>query len=151
MSESYTPDNTSGFTWLIRGVRSRAINEWLFQSGLPPSTAAERLTEKAVTAGMVQRKTPPKGTTLQDWIDKNSAPMWACKAAFQLCLDSGWRPQDASSWAMYGYFFIRVNDDCKKLSDYSDRIALDLDRLCALGWICAALEENNKKYRIISA
>ncbi|KAB1469136.1 hypothetical protein FZI27_20340 [Cronobacter sakazakii] len=151
MSESFTPNNTAGFRWLVRGSRSRAINEWLFQSGLSPSLAAVRLCEKAVSEGLVQRKTAPKGTTLQDWIEKNSAPMWACKAAFLLCLESGWKPKDASSWAMYGYFFIRVNSDCQKLNDYSDRISEDLDKLCALGWICAALEESQKSYKYISA
>lgn len=150
MSESFMPDSTDGYTWLIRGVRGRAINEWLYQSGLSPSLAAEKLTEQAINEGLVQRRSPPKGTTLQDWINKNSAPMWACLSAFKLCLNSGWRPTDASGWAMYGYFFIRVNGDCTRLTYYSNRVEDDLDKLCALGWICAALEENKKKTRIIS-
>lgn len=144
MSESATPNQPSGFKWLARGSRARAINEWLFQSGMSPSQAALKLNEKAIIEGLVQRRSAPKGTTLQDWINKNSAPMWACKAAFILCLENGWRPGDASGWAMYGYFFIRVNSDCKRLNDLSDRISEDMDKLCALGWICAALEENSK-------
>jgi len=110
---------------------------------MSPSQAALKLNEKAICEGLVQRRIAPKGTTLQDWINKNSAPMWACKAAFMLCLESGWRPNDASSWAMYGYFFIRVNADCKRLNELSDRILDDMDKLCALGWICAALEDNS--------
>lgn len=147
MSESATP-NPAGFKWLARDCRARAINEWLFQSSLSPSLAAQKLNDKAVSSGMVQRKVPPKGTTLQDWILKNSAPMWACKSAFMLCLEHGWRPDTASGWAMYAYFFVRLNEDCKTLTEYSERITPDLDKLCALGWICAALEANHSNIKI---
>lgn len=142
MSESVTP-NPAGFKWLAKDCRGRAINEWLYQSKLSTSLAAEKLNEKAVSMGLIQRVVAPKGASLTDWIKKNSSPLWACKAALILCLESGWRPVSASDWAMYAYFFIRMNKDCKTLAELTERITPDMDKLCALGWICAALEENN--------
>lgn len=75
MSESFMPDSTDGYTWLIRyEYEVEPLMNGLYQSGLSPSLAAEKLTEQAINEGLVQRRSPPKGTTLQDWINKKQRP-----------------------------------------------------------------------------
>ncbi|NPE56587.1 hypothetical protein HLB25_21215 [Dickeya dadantii] len=138
-----------GYRFLTRDVRSRVINEWLFQSHQPPARAAEILNQRANFSGVANRNVSPKGTTLNDWIKRNSAPRWACVTAFTLCIEKGWIPSTPAQWAMYAYYFVdlyvsettRISDISKRIVDLSGN---GIDKTCALGWICAALEVSQK-------
>lgn len=135
-----------GFRWLTKNCRGKAINQWLFFSRQSPAVAAEKLNEYACRMNFRDPSNlanPPKGTTLQDWVVKNSAPMWACLSAIDLCLLSGWIPASASDWAMYA-FFLTKKVKSKVLSDYTNVIDHRLDNMTALGWIVAAIESSSR-------
>lgn len=69
--------------------------------------AAQILNDYANEHKLRDNLSPPKGTTLQDWVAKNTAPLWACQAALEL-LSCKWLAVIATAeWAVYAYFLIR--------------------------------------------
>lgn len=147
MCESVTNPSAhgaQGFKWLTRDSKSKAINQWLFFSKKPPAVAAQILNDYANKHKLRDNLSPPKGTTLQDWVAKNTTPLWACLAALDLCLENGWRPETATEWAVYAYFLIRRRKGEYRLQVFSELIHPGLDRMCALGWVVAALEATGK-------
>lgn len=60
-----------------------------------PGTSTEKiqtLTLHANRHAYVSRRTAPPGRAMSEWVIKNEAPQWACRAAFDLLLTFGWKP-----------------------------------------------------------
>lgn len=127
------------FAQLAESNRSRIIDRWSFLSKDTNLNNSIMLTDFAIQAGYIEPREPPKGLTLNSWIEKNTAPLWACKSAFQLSLNAGWIPDNYTDWSVFAYLAV----NCHAATTTKGHLAAlpsHIPKETAAGWISAALE-----------
>lgn len=65
------------------------------------------LTQHAIRAGYVSPRPPVYGRTVQDWRTRGNAPLWACKAACDMLVESGFVPVRDEQLAILAYYWLR--------------------------------------------
>lgn len=134
------------FTQMSGAFRARVVKTWHMSTELSPANAAVRLNDIAVESGFVRRTKPVPGTALTEWGKSGVTPLWAALAALVLLLASGWRPESEEEWAGFSSLYIQLCKT-KELAALLDGLPASVDRPCATGWICAAIEED-ERYRL---
>lgn len=101
----------SEYSQTVAAYRSSIVKQWSFLSEMSPANAAYELTQHAIKKGYVKPRPPVKGELMTGWCIKNTAPLWACKSALSLCLESGWLPSNPIEWAVFSYLYIRLEPE----------------------------------------
>ncbi len=79
--------------------RHQLVTAYNFHCKNTAANCAYTLTQHAIRRGYVQPRDSVRGETLRAWAQDGNAPAWACKAACELALESGYLPQAPEEWA----------------------------------------------------
>lgn len=134
------------FTQMSGAFRARIVKTWHISSEHSPAEAAARLNDIAVDNGFVRRLKPVPGTALAEWGKSGITPLWAALAALVLLLQNGWCPVADEEWAGFAALYIQLCKS-KELTALLEGLPASIDRPLATGWICAAIEED-ERYRL---
>ncbi|GAB6264319.1 hypothetical protein [Photobacterium sp. R1] len=96
------------YSQTVASYRSLIVKKWSFLSEMSPANAAYELTQYAIRKSIVKPRSPVKGELMTGWCKNNTAPLWACKSALCLCIESGWLPSNPIEWAVFSYLYIRT-------------------------------------------
>lgn len=91
---------------LVNANRALLLRHYSYLSDGSASQAVVKLTQHAVAAGYIPKRPPPPGQTIREWTIKNSAPQWACRAAFDLLIDHGWEPETDTERAVSARYLL---------------------------------------------
>ncbi|MBF4327759.1 hypothetical protein EAY16_20990 [Vibrio anguillarum] len=64
------------------------------------------LTAHAVSTWYINTRPSPPGETLKEWVMNKNPPQWACRAAFDLLLVEGWKPQTNTEKAIAARYLV---------------------------------------------
>ena len=70
------------------------------------SSCAYELTQHAIRCGYVKPRKSLPGATLRTWANEGGATHWACRAALDLIMKSGYQPRTNGEWAAVVYLWL---------------------------------------------
>lgn len=86
--------------------RHRLLISYLAFCPESDANCAHELTQHAVRQGYVQPRNPLPGATVKKWANEGGAVHWACRAALDLILKSGYQPRTEGEWAAVIYIWL---------------------------------------------
>lgn len=134
------------FSQMSGAFRARIVKTWHMSTAHSPAEAAAVLNDTAVECDFVRRAKPVPGTALGEWGKSGVTPLWAALAALTLLLKNDWVPADSEEWAGFSALYIQLSKS-KELPDLIGRLPASFDRAVSAGWLCAAIEED-ERYRL---
>lgn len=141
MSMKLTP-----FSQMSGAFRARIVKTWHMSSDHSSTEAAARLNDIAVENGFVRRAKPVPGSALGEWGKTGVTPLWAALAALVLLIKNGWQPVTNEEWAGFSALYIQLRKS-KDLVVLTDTLPASITADLAAGWLCAAIEED-ERYRL---
>lgn len=109
-----TSPNMSAKKQLARMVnphRANLIKWFSYQYPGSSAQAAEQLTKIAIENNYISRREAPPGESLKLWVTENTAPQWACRAAFDFLVQHDWLPDDDIGRAISARYLVLNGHD----------------------------------------
>lgn len=141
MSMKLTP-----FSQMSAAFRARIVKTWHMSTDHSSAEAATFLNDIAVENGFVRRAKPVPGSALGEWGKTGITPLWAALAALVLLIQNGWQPATNEEWAGFSALYIQLRKS-KELPALTDSLPASIAADIAAGWLCAAIEED-ERYRL---
>ncbi|ENL3888467.1 TPA: hypothetical protein I6W77_003135 [Vibrio cholerae] len=92
--------NKRSFARLVNANRAILIKYYsLLKSGTQLELSTS-ITDHAIKSNYIPPRVPPPGSALKTWYCDNSAPQWACRAAFDLLIQLDWTPTNETERAI---------------------------------------------------
>ncbi|AGU59981.1 hypothetical protein DEB41_17630 (plasmid) [Vibrio anguillarum] len=98
--------NRKDFARLVNANRAVLLKHYSYLSTVSASEAMKALTAHAVSTWYINTRPSPPGETLKEWVMNKNPPQWACRAAFDLLLVEGWKPQTNTEKAIAARYLV---------------------------------------------
>lgn len=99
----------SALAKIVNANRANLIKWYSFGFSGTSKAAAESLTNIAINKMYIDERAVPPGNTLKQWVINQSAPQWACRAAFDYLVDVGWQPKNDTEKAIAARYLVLNN------------------------------------------
>lgn len=129
------------FTEMANLFRTHIVKQWAMKQDDTASSTASFLTEHARRTGLIKRDRSMTGSAMAEWGRRQDTPLWAALAAFDLEINSGWRPHSKEDWAGFASLYLKMKKSTE-LDSLLEGLPEGMDGTIAAGWLAAAIEED---------